>query len=346
MNAILDTLGTIGETLDRPGAALRGLLAGRPGQLGYLVPGAETMGLVDPSERTSGRDLLRRWGLAGDEDTLGNFLGGMATEVALNPLPLMAGLGAKLGSKLLAGGSRYKDLRSLRQGFPVAYDVDPHADTIGRIVGGTGPDVEHRAMVAAGDLLDQVQQGDRVLGQFMPAPGPNAGAVLTGAPATTGRHEIIHGMIANAAQAGPEEIAKLPMLARPAAKMYQVGMGSNSTFPMGLGQIADEVAAQALENRGLLGQMGGAAKFLFNRPKADTGLINLARRSRGLFGNAETGVDMTLGNLPTRDYYHQLYDQTSPMAAELFRQVGWVPATAAGAGLGGLGAWGLTGRGQ
>lgn len=312
MNAILDTLGTIGETLDRPGAALRGLLAGRPGQLGYLVPGAESMGLVDPAQRTSGRDLLRKWGLAGEEDTLGNLLGGMGAEIALNPLPLMAGLGAKLGSRLLTSGSRYKDLKGLRQSFPMAYDVDPQAETIGRIVGGNFQS-ENRAMGAAGELLDLEGAAHGVW-----SPVEQAGAVALGAPPATARHEIMHGLIGTAAEQGGAAIDKLPFLPRQAARLMHYA-GPERNFSNGMGLLTDELAAHAAETPGLLGQVQNAGRFLFNTRPQD---------------------------VPYRDTYRQIASEVSPLAGEIYRQVGWAPAAAAGAGLGGLGAWALTGRGQ
>src|SRR6185295_5337336 len=97
MSAILDALQFAGDALDRPGAAVRGLLAGRPDQLGYLVPGAESLGLVDPERRVSGVDLLRNLGLAGEGDSLGATLGGMAVDAVTNPLSYLpaAGLAAR-----------------------------------------------------------------------------------------------------------------------------------------------------------------------------------------------------------------------------------------------------------
>jgi hypothetical protein len=54
----------VAETLDKPGAAVRGLLTGRPDQLLNLIPFSDTLGITDPRERTSGRDLLQSYGLA------------------------------------------------------------------------------------------------------------------------------------------------------------------------------------------------------------------------------------------------------------------------------------------
>src|SRR5262245_21103149 len=64
LNEGIGGLQYIGETLDKPGRDVRGLLAGRPGELANLIPFSDTMGLTDPTQATSGRDLLEQTGLA------------------------------------------------------------------------------------------------------------------------------------------------------------------------------------------------------------------------------------------------------------------------------------------
>ena len=103
----------IAEMLDKPGAAVRGLAAGRPGELANLVPFSGTSGMVDVSKRTSGRQLLEQVGLAGrnipglfnsPEDFAGD-VGGFMVEVALDPWTWFTGpLGAisKIGKAATA----------------------------------------------------------------------------------------------------------------------------------------------------------------------------------------------------------------------------------------------------
>jgi hypothetical protein len=67
------TLSRVGDALAMPGDYFRGLLAGSPG------------------ERVTGRELLRDMGLAGQEDTWGNFLSGLAVEVGTDPLAMLSG---------------------------------------------------------------------------------------------------------------------------------------------------------------------------------------------------------------------------------------------------------------
>ena len=78
-----------GYLLDTPGALIRGTLAGDP----LSVFGSS-------EERVSGRDLLRQYGMAGEEDTWGNFGGGFAAEALLDPLTY-----ASLGLSLLGKGA-------------------------------------------------------------------------------------------------------------------------------------------------------------------------------------------------------------------------------------------------
>jgi hypothetical protein len=80
-------LSAFGYLLDTPGAFVRGLLAGDP---------LSVFGTSD--DRVTGRELLRQYGLVGEEDTWGNFAGGLGAEVLLDPLTYASlGLSALLG---------------------------------------------------------------------------------------------------------------------------------------------------------------------------------------------------------------------------------------------------------
>ena len=94
-NFLLDLLSTAGTVLDTPGAAFRGLLAGR-----NPLPG-----IFDPSQRVSGRGLLESLGALdakGEEDGFGwGDAAGMGTEMLLDPMNLVGGAMFKrlLGSR-------------------------------------------------------------------------------------------------------------------------------------------------------------------------------------------------------------------------------------------------------
>lgn len=111
MNEILAALGYIGDSLDKPGRAVRGLLAGRPDELAAAVPFSDSLGLTDESRSTSGKELLRNLGADVGDGLLGDAAG-FATEVATDPLTLLGGgAGARLGraaeKAAVAAGPRY-----------------------------------------------------------------------------------------------------------------------------------------------------------------------------------------------------------------------------------------------
>lgn len=292
MNPLMSALGFLGDSLDRPGAAVRGLLAGRPDQLAYLVPGAESLGLVDPERRVTGQDLLRRAGVVnGDEDSWGAMLGGMAVDTLTNPLTYLPLVGAA------AGGSRFSPMKALREQFPMAYGKDA------RIAGGTT-----MQKVDAAKLLGQVDEinagiapgAAKVGGAYNPARG--VGAISADAPSFAGRHEVIHGLVDQAAK-NPEMAGGMPWLVRMAARMQPANPQATG-FGAAVGNVADELAAHTLQNRGVMGQLGGAAKFLFGRPGE------------------------------VRNVYAQQFAEQSPLVGALYRSMGYAPAAGAGAGIG------------
>ncbi len=68
-------LATAGYLLDTPGALVRGILAGDP----LSVFGSS-------EDRVTGRELLRQYGMVGEDDNWGNFSGGVLAETLLDPL--------------------------------------------------------------------------------------------------------------------------------------------------------------------------------------------------------------------------------------------------------------------
>lgn len=126
MSTLLDALGWLGDSLDKPGRAVRGLLGGRPDELAAAVPFSDSLGLTDPSRRVGGRDILNNLGLD-PGDGLGGMAASMGTEMALDPLTYLgAGLGARLGAKTgeaaAAAGPRFTtsadDLMKTAAGLP------------------------------------------------------------------------------------------------------------------------------------------------------------------------------------------------------------------------------------
>jgi hypothetical protein len=81
--SLLDALGTAADVISTPGQLVRGLLAGRPGDM------------------LSGQELLQQYGLASGDD-MGSTLAGVGTDIATDPLTYAGGALARalLGGKM------------------------------------------------------------------------------------------------------------------------------------------------------------------------------------------------------------------------------------------------------
>ena len=90
----LSTLGAIGNILDLPGSMLRDILV-------LENPLDQLLSPTSADNRTSGRDLLRKAGLAGRRNTWGNFAGGLGAEIALDPLTYLT-----FGASALSNGGQ------------------------------------------------------------------------------------------------------------------------------------------------------------------------------------------------------------------------------------------------
>lgn len=102
-NAGSSGLSGLGWLLDTPGAMVRGGLSGGVGKaLSALYESSD--------DRVTGRELGRQYGLVGDKDTWGNFFGGLASEVLLDPLTYAsAGLSGLLSpARTVAGKAMTK----------------------------------------------------------------------------------------------------------------------------------------------------------------------------------------------------------------------------------------------
>ena len=106
----LSGLATVGNLLDVPGSMVRDIATWLPGGPKPANPFDQLASPFTHHNRTTGRDLLRGYGLAGKEDTMGNFLTGMAAEIALDPLTYIGGFGA---GALTRGGRAAKALNMM-----------------------------------------------------------------------------------------------------------------------------------------------------------------------------------------------------------------------------------------
>ena len=90
MNPLLDMLSAAGTVLDTPGSVMRGLCAGEPGRA--------FGGILDPSQRVSGTEMI---GL--EQGSLGNEALGFGASILTDPLTWAGGLGLL---KLLGRGGQ------------------------------------------------------------------------------------------------------------------------------------------------------------------------------------------------------------------------------------------------
>lgn len=96
--------GAVGNGLDLIGSSVRDVIhSAQTGE--YHSPFDQWLTPFSDENRTTGRDLLRHAGLADQQDTLGNFFGGVGVEMATDPLSFITGPFAK---SLSAGGRALK----------------------------------------------------------------------------------------------------------------------------------------------------------------------------------------------------------------------------------------------
>ena len=96
----MSALSYTASTLDKPGAAVRGLLAGRPDQLLNLIPFSDTLGITNPDERTQPEDLTGLKSEEGDDwlTKAGKFGANLGVGIATDPLTYLT-FGASAISK-------------------------------------------------------------------------------------------------------------------------------------------------------------------------------------------------------------------------------------------------------
>lgn len=99
----------VGETLDKPGRAARGLLAGRIGDLANLIPFSDTLGITNPADSVTGRQLLEKGGILGKNKPGLDLsdVAGFGAEILTDPLTWITGPG-KAVTKALASGQPIK----------------------------------------------------------------------------------------------------------------------------------------------------------------------------------------------------------------------------------------------
>lgn len=107
----LGGIAAVGNVLDLPGSMVRDVLA-------LENPLDQLLHPFSGESRTSGRDLLRKYGMAGRKDTWVNFAGGLAADILTDPLTYVFPFGA-----MTKGGSLVKQAGLLPKVRTIAADV-------------------------------------------------------------------------------------------------------------------------------------------------------------------------------------------------------------------------------
>ncbi len=146
---LMSMLQYAGESLDKPGAALRGVLSGVTGGdwgggLANLVPFGETLGITDIPDKVYGRELLTQWGLTPkNEPGFSDWewdIAGFTAEVLLDPLWLVAGPGRALskGAIDIASGAGSKAAQVARASKVAVTDLGNFDDAWRAVAKQTG----------------------------------------------------------------------------------------------------------------------------------------------------------------------------------------------------------------
>jgi hypothetical protein len=174
----------LGWLLDTPGAVIRGLASGGPAK-------AISALWESSGDRVEGRELLRQYGLVGDQDNWQNWAAGFAGEVLLDPLTYMNPL-AVLGRGALGKGARAADRAGLLENIDLIAKAEGKGTrelmrdmTVGQLVSNpqTGKDAFDRLALAArgkGLDVDDIMK-ERLAGLAeIRLPGTERGMLLSG----------------------------------------------------------------------------------------------------------------------------------------------------------------------
>lgn len=279
-------LSAFGWLLDTPGAIVRGVLAGDP-----------LSGFGSSEDRVTGRELLRQYGLAGEEDTWGNFGGGMATEILLDPLSYASlGLFAFLGQ-----GSKTAAFRAAAKAGITPDDFALAAD---RAVNAGRPGITGRATwlrrSTPQTLIDDAADPAKAMEDWMrfaaPAPAPDVQGVVN----SPGFAYAVRDHLAGRYDGIPKEMADvlagsygqdlLQGLRAPLARSHRVGLPWGDGTAMDLfGEGFGDFAARTSDT---------LRRTAFNNPYTGPAL----RTAQALFDARVQGFDNEFEMLGRTDY--------------------------------------------
>ena len=226
MGAGLSGLAAVGNLFDLPGSAVRDLLAGENPIDQLLTP-------FSPDNRTTGRELLRKGGAIGSQDTYGNFWGGLGLEILLDPLlPLTASTKALTNTGKVASKAGVLD-----SGLRKVIGMTPG---IGPIVPGTA------AGSTARQAIKKIAKGEGAeLGRF----GPRTARMNTKIGELAAQSPLTRKALEKAA-GGPQELAALIAKDEPLGALGRYGFGD---FSFNFGKASSPLAQTVAQGMDVIG---------------------------------------------------------------------------------------------
>jgi hypothetical protein len=188
-------LSYIGSTLNKPGRAVRGLLAGKWSEGLAAIPFSDSLGITDPENEVRGRDLTNRLGLTDKRDKgWGAWGAGVAADIATDPLTYLS-FGAK--HALTGGGKALSKVGALkgwsREAMFKGFDV---TESGLQAAGHSAPEIAHlidRGQRIASPAVES--EWLRATGRALQPGDPMAGLARVGIPFGPGV-TLGHGRIA------------------------------------------------------------------------------------------------------------------------------------------------------
>lgn len=243
LNAGTSGIGYILGSLDKPGQAVRGVLAGKGvSALGNLVPFSDTMGLTTDADKTSGRDLTDTYGIT-DKNSKGwgAWGAGLAADIATDPFTY-ATLGPKtaltgLGSALKKSGNLKGMSRvNLMKGFEA---TEPAMLAAGKTASDVAYDIAKGKRIATQSMVDAAKKAghDIVPGQ------PLASLASIGVPFGP-KLNVGTGALAQKAAVGLDKAGDWIKFGNP------IGRSIGSKFNSKVGEAVDAVPQRGFEKHG------------------------------------------------------------------------------------------------
>lgn len=268
----LSMLGYVGSTFDKPGAAVRGLLAGQPDQLLNLIPFSDTLGITDEADRVSGRDLLEQYGMLGSNTPGLDFgdVAGFAAEVGLDPLTYLS-----FGASALTKAGRAADAAGTlaKASYGAGGELLQGARAAGIEAGQRGlvglglPFMDNVAIAGTGPWAKQIAGTLDTVGDYARFGNP-VGLALGGVFDST-----VKGATTRPGQIQARRITELEQAAEAAARSDVFDIMQPVREGGGLTTSPEEVAAFRMAETGTPLE-GSYAQF---QPQADA-LVNLGRK--------------------------------------------------------------------